>query len=95
MKKLINLRDHCTPESVCRQTRKSLTQLKRPLIRILSGAMLHLKFLDLHTLPHLQRNLLIEDLPWTPHQLFLLCRKTVMVSKVSLTKRRQSLTPLR
>jgi hypothetical protein len=56
MKKLINRRDHCPPESVCRKTRKSLTQLKPPLVGILPGATLQLQFLDLLILLHLQRN---------------------------------------
>jgi hypothetical protein len=32
--------------------------------------MLQLQFLDLLILTHLQRNLLMEDLPWTLNQLF-------------------------
>jgi hypothetical protein len=35
------------------------------------GAMPQLQFLDLRILLHLPKNVLIEELPWTPHQLFL------------------------
>lgn len=84
MKKLVNLWDHCTPESVYIQTRKSLTHLKRPNVGIQPGAKPQLQFLDLRILLHLRKNLLIKELPWTPHQLFLRLRflpskKTVMV----------------
>jgi hypothetical protein len=40
--------EHCPPESVYRQTRKSLTLLKWSYIGIQSGVMPRLQFLDLH-----------------------------------------------
>jgi hypothetical protein len=39
MKKLVNLRDHCLPDSVYRQTRKSVNHLKQPYIGIQPGFM--------------------------------------------------------
>jgi hypothetical protein len=98
MKNLINRKDCCPPWSVYRQTWKSLTQLKRSQVGILPGAMLHLRFLSLHILLHLQRNLLNDDLPWAPPQLilrlrFLLYRKTSGF-KLSPTEGKQPLLPL-
>jgi hypothetical protein len=92
--KLVNLWDHCPPESVYRQTRKLLTHLKRPHVGIQPGAMAQLQFPDLRIRLHFGKNLLIEQLLWTLHQLFLRLRflpskNTLVVSKLSPTERRQ------
>jgi hypothetical protein len=79
MKKLVNLRDHCPPESVYRQTRKLLTRLKRPHIRIQPGAIPQLQFLDPSILLHLWKNLLVEKLPFN-------ATSAVPLPKVSIVK---------
>jgi hypothetical protein len=98
VKKLTNLRDRCSAESVCRQTRKSLTHLQRPLVGMQPGAKLQLQLLDRRLLLHLRKNLLIEGLPWTLPRLFLRlsfppCKYIHMVSGLSPTRRRQPLVP--
>jgi hypothetical protein len=71
MKKLVNLSDHCLPDSVHRQTRKLVNHLKWPHVGIQPGCIPQLPFLNLRALLHLRKNLLILELPWTSHQLFL------------------------
>lgn len=88
----VNLRDHCPTDSVCRQTRETLAHLQRPHFRIQPEAISQLQILDLRILLHLRNNLLVEELPWTLHQLFLRLRslpskKILMVSKLSPKER--------
>jgi hypothetical protein len=58
----IDLRDRCPAESVYRQTRKSLTLLKRPQV----GVMRQLQLLDLRLLLHLRKNVLIDTASAVP-----------------------------
>jgi hypothetical protein len=70
MKKFVNLRDHCPTELIYRQTRKSLTHLKRTPVGIQPGAMPQLQFLYPCLLLRLRKSLLAEELLCTLHQLF-------------------------
>jgi hypothetical protein len=98
MREFVNREHHCFPESVYRQTWKLLTLPKRPHDGIQPGAMPQLLSLDLRILLHHPKNLLIEELPWTLHQLllrlkFIPSKMTLVVSKLSPTERRQPLVP--